>query len=147
MQFIPPRPLLHRRSFLRATSNFATAAAVFPASFLVQKTIGQERNEDYYNISTNENLMRQHGILTRVLLMYDEVIRRIDAREDFPVRTAIDSVQIIRKFIEDYHEKIEEEHLFPLFRSYFRRGDVLRLYAQKLVDLVDILHDQHRAGR
>ena len=46
-----------------------------------------------------------------------------------------------------YNEKLEEEHIFPLFRNYYRREDVLRLYAQKLVDLVDILHDQHQAGR
>lgn len=59
----------------------------------------------------------------------------------------IDAAGIVRKFIEDYHETIEEEHLFPLFRKYYRRDDVLRLYAQKLVDLVDILYQQHPAGR
>ncbi len=91
--------------------------------------------------------MRQHGILKRVLLMYDEVIRRIDSRQDFPAQTVIESAEIVRKFIEDYHEKLEEDYLFPLFRKYYRRDDVLRLYAQKLVDLVDVLHEQHPAGQ
>ena len=91
--------------------------------------------------------MRENGILKRVLLMYDEVIRRIDAKQDFPLQTVIDSTEIVRKFIHDYHEKLEEEHLFPLFRKYYRRDDVLHLYAQKLVDLVDILHEQHQVGR
>lgn len=91
--------------------------------------------------------MRENSILNRVLLMYAEVIRRINARQAFPLQTAIDSAQIVRKFIHDYHEKLEEEHLFPLFRKYFRRDDVLRLYAQKLLDLVDVLHEQHQAGR
>ena len=128
----------------RASSR---AAAVLPAKLLAQKTAGQERHEQYYDVSTNENLMRQHGILKRVLLMYDEVIRRIDARQDFPTQTVIDSAQIVRRFIEDHHEKLEEVYIFPLFRKYYRRDDVLRLYAQKLVDLVDILHQQHPAGR
>ena len=84
MQIIPSHHPLHRRSFLHATGKFAAAAAVLPATLLAQKTTGQERHEQYYDVSTNENLMRQHGILKRVLLMYDEVIRRIDAKQDFP---------------------------------------------------------------
>lgn len=44
-------------------------------------------------------------------------------------------------------KKLEDEHIFPLFQQYYRRKDVLRLYAQKLVDLVDILQEQHQAGR
>ena len=147
MPILPSHSPLHRRSFLHATGRFAAAAVVSPATLLAQKTTGQERHEQYYDVSTNENLMRQHGILKRVLLMYDEVSRRIDAKQDFPTQTAIDSVEIIRRFIEDFHEKLEEEYIFPLFRKYYRRDDVLRLYAQKLVDLVDILNDQHPAGR
>jgi hemerythrin-like domain-containing protein len=81
----------------------------------------------------------------RVLLIYDEVIWRIDAKQDVPPQTVTDSAQIIRKFIEDYHQKLEEEHIFPLFRKYYGRPDVLRLYAQKLLDLVDILNEQYSA--
>ena len=138
---------LHRRSFPHATGKFAAAAAVLPATLLAQKTARQEQQEQHYDVLTNEHLMREHGILRRVLLMYDEVSRRIDAKQDFTLQTAIDAAAIVRKYIEDYHEKLEEEHIFPLFRNYYRRGDVLRLYAQKLLDLVDILYDQHRVGR
>ena len=123
MPISPSHPPLHRRSFLHATGKFA-AAAVLPAKLLAQKTTGQERHEQYYDVSTNENLMRQHGILKRVLLMYDEVIRRIDARQDFPTQTVIDSAEIIRRFIEDFPEKLEEEYIFPLFRKYGRSDDL-----------------------
>jgi hemerythrin-like domain-containing protein len=147
MQIIPSHHSLHRRSFLHATGKFAAAAAVLPTTLLAQKTTGQEKHEQNYDVSTNERLMRDHGILKRVLVMYDEVIRRIDAKQDFPAQTVIDSAEIIRKFIEDYHQKLEEEHIFPLFRKYYRRQDVLRLYAQRLLDLVDVLGEQHQAGR
>jgi hemerythrin-like domain-containing protein len=146
MRIISSHHSLDRRSFLYATGTLAAAAAL-PATLLAQKTTGQERPEPYYDVSINENLMRQHGILKRVLLMYDEVIRRIDARQDFPPQTVIDSAGIIRNFIEDYHEKFEEEHIFPVFRTYYGRKDVLRLYAQKLLDLVNVLVEQHSAGR
>jgi hemerythrin-like domain-containing protein len=87
-------------------------------------------------VSTNEDLMREHGVLKRVLLAYDEVVRRIGANQDFPPQAATDSANIIRKFIEDYHEKLEEDYLFPRFRK-----------AGKLVDLVNLLYQQHQAGR
>jgi hemerythrin-like domain-containing protein len=122
-----------RRSFLHTTSLLAAAATVLPATLLAQKRAGKEQEDD---VSTNEDLMREHGILKRVLLIYDEVIRRIDTRQDFPPQTVTDSANIIRRFIEDYHEKLEEEHLFPRFRK-----------AHKLVDLVDVLYEQHQAGR
>lgn len=122
-----------RRSFLHTTGMLAAAVTVFPATLLAQKSVVKEQADD---VSTNEDLMREHGILKRVLLIYDEVIRRIDAKQDFPPQTVSDSAEIIRKFIEDYHEKLEEEHLFPHFRK-----------AHKLVDLVDVLYEQHQAGR
>jgi hemerythrin-like domain-containing protein len=74
--------------------------------------------------------------LKRVLLAYDEIIRRIHANQDFPPQAVTDGANIIRKFIEDYHEKLEEDHLFPRFRK-----------AGKLTDLVDTLYAQHQAGR
>ena len=46
------------------------------------------------------------------------------------------AAKIIRRFIEDYHEKLEEEHLFPRFEK-----------AGKLTDLVRVLREQHAAGR
>lgn len=147
MQIIPSQHPIPRRSFLHATGRFAAAAAVLPSAMLAQQITGQEQHEHYYDISTNENLMREHGILKRVLLIYDELIRRIESKQDFPPQTAIDSTWIIRRFFEDYHQRMEDDSIFPLFRKYFRRDDVLRLYAQKLVDLVDVLSEQHQAGR
>ncbi len=131
--------LAGRRRFLgkgAAVMAGATAMAAFPAQILAQqgKSKGEEKGEE--QVSTNEDLMREHGVLKRVLLCYDEVIRRIQAKQEFPPQTVVDSANIIRKFIEDYHEKLEENHLFPRFRK-----------AGKLVELVDVLQTQHQAGR
>ena len=54
----------------------------------------------------------------------------------FAARALADSAKIIREFVEDYHEKLEENFLFPRFKK-----------AGKLVDLVDVLLQQHQAGR
>jgi hemerythrin-like domain-containing protein len=80
--------------------------------------------------------MREHGVLKRVLLIYGEVGRRLDAREDFPPEALADAAGIIRRFIEDYHEKLEEDFLFPRFEK-----------AKKHEDLTRVLREQHQAGR
>ena len=128
----------------RSRRNMILKAPVYGAAFIAsaslpllaaqaKKNEGKNQEED---VSTNEDLMREHGVLKRVLLAYDEVIRRIRANRDFPPQTVTDSANIIRKFIEEYHEKLEENHLFPRFRK-----------AGKLLDLVNVLQTQHEAGR
>jgi hemerythrin-like domain-containing protein len=80
--------------------------------------------------------MREHGVLKRLLLVYREAMRRLDAREDLPPDAVKNSAAIIRAFIEDYHEKLEEEFLFPRYRE-----------ARVEVGLVEVLQQQHQAGR
>ncbi len=80
--------------------------------------------------------MREHGVLKRIMLIYGEAVRRMDAREDLPPKSLADAAGIIRSFIEDYHSKLEEDFIFPRFKK-----------ANKLVDLVDVLQGQHEAGR
>jgi hemerythrin-like domain-containing protein len=80
--------------------------------------------------------MREHGVLNRVLLIYDEVMRRLRAAGDCDPAVLVSSAGIIRSFIEDYHERLEEDFLFPRFEK-----------AGKLTDLVRVLLAQHRAGR
>ncbi len=41
-------------------------------------------SEKEFGIPLTEALMRDHGILNRVLLVYEEIVRRIDQRLDFP---------------------------------------------------------------
>src|SRR5690242_10262177 len=124
-----------RRNFLAGAPWLGAAvvgAAAAPALLAEQKQKGKGEEE----VSTNEDLMREHGVLKRVLLVYEEVSRRIRAKSDFPPQTVTDSAKIIRDFIENYHEKLEEDYLFPRFRK-----------AGKLVELVDLLLAQHQAGR
>ena len=88
------------------------------------------------DVSPAEDLMREHGVLNRVLLVYEECVRRIETQQDLNPKPLADAARLVRTFIEDYHEKIEEDHLFPRYRA-----------AGKLVDLVDLLTLQHKAGR
>ena len=121
-----------RRAFIRRTAAAAGGLVLLARAGSVQAE-GKETNEE---VSPAEDLMREHGVLKRVMLIYEEAARRLDGKEDLPPQALKDSATIIRTFIEDYHGKLEEDFLFPRFRK-----------ANKLVDLVDVLLEQHRAGR
>jgi len=87
-------------------------------------------------ISPAEDLMREHGVLNRILLIYDNCKSHLIKGEQFPTEALHDSATIIRDFIEGYHEKLEEDFLFP------------RLLKQNyLIDLIQVLSVQHSAGR
>src|SRR5207244_12922084 len=99
-----------------------------------QKRKGAEGGEE--EVARTEDLRREHGLLKRILLIYDEVDVRIAQQKEFPPDAVSNSAKIIRSFIEQYHEKLEEDYLFPRFRKH-----------NLLVDLVNVLQQQHEAGR
>jgi hemerythrin-like domain-containing protein len=103
----------------------------------------EEKGTQQPEVGPAEDLMREHGVLRRVMLVYDEAIRRLGAApkppRDLPtpeVAAAVSGASIVRRVIEDYHEKLEERFLFPPFEK-----------AKRHVDLVATLRQQHAAGR
>jgi len=123
-----------RRDFFRA-AGVGVAGLLLPQATTAQDKKGQKK-EEAEEVSPAEDLMREHGILKRVILIYREAIRRIDANTAVPPDVLRGSANLIRHFVEDYHEKLEEDYLFPRFRK-----------AGKMVDLVNVLYDQHQKGR
>lgn len=63
-----------------------------------------------------EDLMREHGVLRRALLVYAEVAPRLRASPArFDAKPLNQAAQLFRTFGEDYHEKkLEEAHIFPV---------------------------------
>ncbi|HEX9287735.1 MAG TPA: hemerythrin domain-containing protein [Thermoanaerobaculia bacterium] len=126
------RKSVDRRDLLRRL-GFTGAALALP----VVRSVRRGREEPAEEVTPAEDLMREHGVLNRVLLVYEECLRRLSSKgADFAPRSFADAARIIRSFIEDYHEKLEEDHLFPRFEK-----------AGRHVNLVKTLREQHRAGR
>jgi len=121
-----------RREFLRKGVLFGTLAGVTGISLV--SSCKKENEED--EISPVEDLMREHGVLNRIILIYENCKAKLVNKEEFQVDALTNSAHIIRSFVEDYHEKLEEKYIFPRFVN-----------ANKLVDLVQTLYIQHHAGR
>lgn len=116
-----------RRTFLFLTGAIGSNLAFAPLSMAQAKPGAKEAE-----VSPTEDLMREHGVLRRILLIYDHFI---DNKPTDP-KVIAGAADIIRRFIEDYHEKLEENYLFPRFEK-----------AGKLADLVKVLREQHQVGR
>ncbi len=88
------------------------------------------------DVSPPEDLMREHAVLDRIMLIYESGLRRLGQGEDIDPAIFVQSAGIVRDFIHDYHEKSEEELIFPHFKK-----------AGRMVELVNVLIVQHGAGR
>lgn len=91
---------------------------------------------DEAEVTPGEDLMQEHGVLERILLIYDEAARRIETGEQLEVTVVTSAAAIVRRFIEDYHEKLEEELVFPRLQN-----------AGREIELVGVLLRQHGRGR
>jgi hemerythrin-like domain-containing protein len=126
-----------RRLILQAGLAASSVALVTPATAEDKhhktKHAGQRKMAD---VTPPEDLMREHGVLDRVLLIYEAAMQKFAANVDFDPKVIADSAKVIQDFIENYHEKSEEDFIFPRFRK-----------AGQLTDLVETLLQQHQAGR
>ena len=90
-------------------------------------------------VTANEDLMREHGIIRRALFVYSAA--GVQARRDpssIPLPSLLDTAKLFREFAEDYHERgLEETHIFP----------VVRLLKTPVANLPDVLLAQHQRGR
>lgn len=90
-------------------------------------------------VTATEDLMREHGVLRRALLVYSAAAVKLRANPSTIAPDALQkTAQLFRSFGEDYHEKkLEEAYIFPAIKG---AGGEAAGYA-------DILVAQHTRGR
>jgi len=125
-----------RRTFLRTAAGMAALSPLGSALYAGGTATDDKKAEAEEEISAPEDLMREHGVLNRILLIYEEGLRRLRGREDVPPDVFHRPATLVRTFVEDYHEKLEETFIFPQFEKH-----------KRLTDLVAVLRQQHAAGR
>lgn len=81
-----------------------------------------------------EELMVEHGLLIRTILVYREIMRRVAANEPVPRAAVKDSTGVIVDFIHGFHEPLEEGYVFPPVAS-------------KMAGTIQTLLVQHARGR
>jgi len=117
---------LSRRSFIALAG--ATGAGVLAGC----SKSGQPEGEGETAI---EIVARQHGVLYRAVAVLEEIMGAMDARMDLPPEIIGGTVEIVRLFIVDHHQQLEEKFIYPVFDA-----------AGKMNALVGVLREQHAAG-
>jgi hemerythrin-like domain-containing protein len=123
----------NRRRFLTTTATLGVGALAAGSLLAAEE---KEEEDGEVEISAPEDLMREHGVLNRILLIYEAGMVRLRAHEDVPPELFQRPAQLVRQFVEDYHERLEENFIFPQFEKH-----------HTLVELVATLRQQHQAGR
>ena len=141
---------LKRRQLLLGVSAIG-AGTVFAGCAMPQNSSSGARNDEPrkegdesdeaagIEVTATEDLMREHGILRRILLVYSETAMKLkqDAAS-VPTDELEKAAQLFRVFGEDYHEKkLEEAYIFPSLRQ--AQGPAS--------SYVDVLMSQHLRGR
>jgi len=130
-QIIMETKIYTRKNFIKSVVITGAVTGIGGIGLVSSCKEGEEEE-----VSPAEDLMREHGLLNRILLIYDHCKKKLFNGESFSVNLLGDSAGIIRSFIENYHEKLEEDYLFPRFEK-----------ANQLTELVTELRKQHSAGR
>jgi hemerythrin-like domain-containing protein len=138
-----------RRGFLRTVAPAVGAGLLFTVTADGGQARGarrggkparaSEEKEEGGEVTATEDLMREHGVLRRALLVYAAAATRLrtdpgSVPPDALARTAT----LFRTFGEQYHEKkLEEDHIFP----------VVKKTSGAAASYPDVLITQHKRGR
>jgi hemerythrin-like domain-containing protein len=126
-----------RRKFLKTTVTLGALSVSGLNLFSGCKEKEEDEDDDEgQKVSPPEDLMQEHGLLNRILLIYDSCKVRLLNKQPFERTHLYAAATVIRTFVEEYHEKQEEDYLFPRFEK-----------ANQLTDLVQTLRKQHKTGR
>jgi len=134
-----------RREFLRTSAIIGTGLVLSSCSRgniakqEKQQAPDNEENEKGGEVTATEDLMREHGVLRRALLVYTAAATKLHSD---PASISPDALQktakLFRAFGEEYHEKkLEEAFIFPAVKQ---AGGEAAGYP-------DILVTQHNRGR
>jgi hemerythrin-like domain-containing protein len=90
-------------------------------------------------VTATEDLMREHGVLRRCLLVYEESVPKLRSNvKSVPPDALQKTAALFRSFGEEYHEKkLEETHIFPAVQ---KAGGLAAAY-------LGVLNAQHQRGR
>jgi hypothetical protein len=81
-----------------------------PAANQQKKETDDKKTETEIEVTAAEDLMREHGIIRRALLVYAEsAVRLRRGSKDFSPEALQNTAKLFRSFGEDYHEKKLEE--------------------------------------
>jgi len=133
-----------RRKWLATAGSVGTGVVLLGCQLKSQKELDEEASEKAgkesagSEVNATEDLMREHGVLRRCLLVYQESAAKLRSNAAVPPAEIEKTAKLFQVFGEDYHEKkLEETHIFPAVQN---AGGLAAAY-------IGVLNAQHQRGR
>jgi hemerythrin-like domain-containing protein len=130
-----------RRRFLIAAGTTAAGLLISPDAgvVLAAERRAKHRKGKEKEVGAVEDLMREHGVIRRALLVFRESATRLRSNPgNVDPQEIAKTARLFRTFGEDYHERrLEEAYIFPAVRK--TRGPAAAY--------VEVLIAQHNRGR
>jgi hemerythrin-like domain-containing protein len=123
-----------RRRWLVGSAAAAGLAVASSAAARDDVTATRKKAADAL-LTPAEILSRNDAVLQRVMLIYETAMRRAGEGEDIDPVVFSQPAEVARDFFHDFHEKAEQELIYPAFRT-----------AGRMVKLVDVLIAQKAVG-
>ena len=133
-------PETSRRRLIGGLSGIVLVAGASGAAFAAKqpKETKPPPPEKEKKVGAVEDLMREHGVLRRALLVYRQSAAKLRAGTAIDPKPLRKTAQLFRDFGENYHERmLEQAYVFPS----------LRKAESPTAPLVNILVAQHDRGR
>jgi hemerythrin-like domain-containing protein len=129
-----------RRALLLTAGGLAAAGGGFAAGFGAEYALDSRSAPDSLEVlrvpTPGEDLMTEHGLLIRILLIYRHLLADQASGRPVPAGHAHNSALIIHDYIEAFHEELEEAYVFQRL-----------VQAGRLKPTVSTLLLQHARGR
>src|SRR5215475_12628782 len=110
-----------RRDFMKNSALLITGSAtgLLTAELWGQQAAPEKKEEAEPEVTATEDLMREHGVIRRALLVYAELADKVRKAPGSVDAAALHkTAQLFRTFAEDYHERmLEEQHIFPIVKK------------------------------
>ena len=130
-----------RREWLVGLSSLGAGAILIGCNKSGPSPANEVKKEDAdgeAEVTATEDLMREHGVLRRALLVYQESAMKLRSGGEVSAEPLQKTAKLFRAFGEEYHEKkLEEVYIFPAVK---KAGGSAGGYA-------DVLIAQHQRGR
>jgi hemerythrin-like domain-containing protein len=138
-----------RRDFLRTSAIVGTGLVLSSCGGRNMANSGEQKSVESSSkadenklggeVTATEDLMREHGVLRRALLVYSAATVKLRANASSIAPDALQkTAKLFRAFGEEYHEKkLEEAYIFPAVRK----------VGGEAASYPDILVAQHNRGR
>jgi hemerythrin-like domain-containing protein len=122
----------------RLITGLAGAPFVVAGSVALAAEAGKKRDNPEKEVGAVEDLMREHGVLRRCLMVYSETATRLRGGDHIDSQSIQRTAELFRRFGEGYHEmQLEELHIFPKVKE----------AGAAAAAILDVLMAQHERGR